>query len=117
MAKVAREYRDVFNNSDNVYEEEYRGRVIRIPPRGFVTLSRREAVEFLGQYVNFDREQSVGNKPLSWRPSKKAPTAENAPEDPLPFKSMADGKGFATQEELDTHLKAFESLRLKEEDD
>lgn len=119
MART-REFREVINNSDEEYKEEFRGSVLTFPPRGSIVMERREAVSLLGQYKPFDREKSTGDKPLSWKPA-----AGKRPAAPLPdveidgpeFVNQATGKVHASKDELDADLKGFQHLKLKDKED
>jgi hypothetical protein len=119
MART-REFREVINNSEEEYREEFKGKTLVFPPHGSMVLERREAVALLGQYVPFDREKTSGEKPLSWKPANGKRPAEPAPEvelDAPEFVNNATGKKFASKEELDADLKGFEHLVLKEKED
>lgn len=119
MART-REFREVINNSDEEYREEFRGTTLVFPPRGSHVMERRQAVELMGQYVPFDREKSMGEKPLSWRPAKGKVPAAPLPEveiDEPAFANPANGKKFNTKEELDADLAGFSHLKLKEKED
>lgn len=119
MART-REFREVVNNSDEEYKEEFKGGVLTFPPHGSIVMERREAVAFLGQYKPFDREKSTGEKPLSWKPAAgkrpAAPLPDVEIEEPA-FVNPVNGKPFATKEALDADLAAFEHLKLKEKED
>lgn len=118
MART-REYREVFNNSDEVYKEEFKGQMIVIPPRSSIIMERREAVHFTAQYAPFDREKSSGVKPLSWRPARGKVPAAKEPEVDIEepkFVNQATGVKFDSKEELDEDLKGFAHLTLKKEE-
>lgn len=117
MART-REFREVINNSDSEYKEEFRGTTLVFPPHGSHIMERREAVALLGQYVPFDREKSTGEKPLSWKPANGKRPAAPLPDveiDEPAFVNPATGKAHATKEELDEDLKGFSHLVLKKE--
>lgn len=119
MARV-RENREVINNSDEEYKEEFRGEVLVFPPRGSRIMERRAAVEFLGQYRPFDREKTVGEKPLSWKPANGKRPAEPLPDVEIEtpeFVNPANGKKFESKEDLDADLAGFSHLKLKEKED
>lgn len=119
MARV-REFREVINNSDEEYKEEFKGNVLTFPPHGSIVMERRQAVEFLGQYKPFDREKSTGEKPLSWKPAKgkrpDAPLPDVETEEPA-FVNPVTGKAHATKDALDEDLAGFAHLKLKEKED
>lgn len=120
MART-REYREVINNSNEEYKEEFGGEVLVFPPHGSKIMDRRSAVQFLGQYKPFDREKSNGDKPFSWKPAQgKRPAAAQPEVDidtPPGFVNQATGKIHATKAELDEDLKGFAHLTLKEKED
>lgn len=120
MARV-KEYREVINNSDREYKEEFKGDVLVFPPHGSMVMERRDSVQFLAQYKPFDREKSNGDKPLSWRPAPegaKLTVAAKTPEAPEPkFVNPVTGAQHATKESLDEELKGFEHLKLREKED
>ena len=119
MARV-RENREVINNSDEEYKEEFKGSVLVFPPRGSIVMERRAAVEFLGQYRPFDREKTVGEKPLSWKPANGKRPAAPLPDveiDEPAFVNPVTGKTAASKEELDADLASFSHLKLKEKED
>lgn len=96
----------VHNNSDKEYREMFKGKEVVIPARGFVEMDHYEAVEFVGQwkpFVKTERGDIIKSKPLKlercFDPGKIF--------DPKGlYKSHADGKTFASQAELDEHMKA-----------
>src|SRR3990167_1191891 len=116
------EYREIINLSDEDYTEEFKGQPLTIPARGSRTpnpvLRRREAVEFLAQWVGYDREREQGKKPLSCKPATRKPgdNVEVEPEPPK-FKNPANGKEFSNKEDLDKDLEGFSHLRLRKEKD
>lgn len=117
-----KEYREIFNDSREPYSEDFRGETVTIPARGSIVMERREAVQFLAQYKPFDREKTMGEKPLSWQPAQPGakPTARGAAvamEDPPRFQNHVTGQAFNSQEELDKDLEGFKHLRLKDEDE
>ena len=119
MART-RENREVINNSDEEYKEEFRGSTLVFPPRGSIVMERRAAVEFLGQYRPFDREKTVGEKPLSWKPANGKQPAAPLPDveiDEPKFVNTATGKAHATKDELDADLAGFSHLKLKDKED
>lgn len=119
MART-REFREIINNSDTEYKEEFRGSVLTFPPHGSLVMERRDAVSFLGQYKPFDREKSTGEKPLSWKPAAGKRPAAALPDveiDELTFTNPASGKTFSSKEDLDADLKGFEHLKLKAKED
>lgn len=118
MARV-RENFEIVNNGDKPYKEMFRGKEIVIPAKGSIVMERREAVNFVGQYIPFDKEHSIGEKPLSMKPARgKAPSAPVAVLDDEPeHVHPVTGKEYATKEALDEDLKGFEHLALKDEKD
>lgn len=117
------EFREVYRTdigATNVYKEEYKGKEIEIPPGGSILMERRDAVQFMAQYKPFDRENSMGEKPLAWRPANgKRPgkTLDVEIDDAPKFQNPANGKEFETKEALDEDLKQYSHLKLRKEED
>lgn len=123
-----KEKRKIFNNSDREYVEVFKGKEYRIPPRGMIILPRREAVQFLGNYVHpeYDALGRVKkDKPLSWekaparmgRPStyQKKEKPEEVTEDG--HTCNACGAEFPNAKSLEDHLEVHEDQLIKEEDE
>lgn len=94
----------IHNTSNKEYKEWFRGKDIVIPANGYIDMEHYMAVEFVGTYRPFvknERGEILKAKPLKlerlFDPGKIFTTE---------FKSHADGKTFTSQEELDAHLKA-----------
>ena len=116
----SREFREVINNSDKEYKEEFEGGVLTFPPHGSIVMERRQAVRFLGQYIPYDREKSTGDKPITWKPAAGKRPAAAMPDietDEPAFVNPANGKAHATKEALDEDLAGFSHLVLKDKED
>jgi hypothetical protein len=103
---------EIFNNSENVYKEEYKGVVVTIPAKGSVFMDRRDKANFMGQYIPYDREREDGLKPLTARPAKNDkkpnwnPSLKEREESEVPvYRNEATGKTYPTKELLDESLK------------
>lgn len=98
--EIPTELARVWNNSDKEYVERFKNDIIKIPAHGYIEMDFHDAVLFKGQYIppNEGKNQKritvekIMRADPNWRPSG--------------FISHIDGKVFATQEELDAHLKA-----------
>lgn len=82
----------VVNTSDRDYVEEFHGKEYRIPARGELTMSRHEAIEFLGAYNGGDREKPLKIKHLASSDAEQG------------FMCNACGSTFGTIKALEAHV-------------
>jgi len=105
----------IWNNSDKEYKEKFRGQLITIPARGFHEMEYYDAVMFFGQYVRPEKDDS-GNY-INCKPLRLEKIASGSTATSTKFISHADGKVFATAEELDAHLKANADKFIPQKDE
>jgi hypothetical protein len=95
--------------NDNVYpySEKYRGKMINIPPKGFVEMDFNEASHFLGTNPGTAEVDAGGSpKPESYkmlRIERPDQTKAAVPESKK-WVCMADGREFPTQSALEAHV-------------
>ena len=111
----------VWNMNSETYTEKFEDKTIIIEPGHFVTMSRSEAVMFLGRNPGMDElGGAFKSKMLSIKSLDGAPTptgeAERAEEAAKEFKCHLDGMKFDSQAELDIHLATHTSELIKEDD-
>lgn len=53
----------VWNNSDEIYRESYKGRMIEIPARGHIVMDEPVAVDFAGEYSQHEKPLRVERIP------------------------------------------------------
>ena len=88
----------VTNKGDNIYTEDFKGRVITLKPNESVTMPRHEAQEFMGSM----------SKPLpngGWTQKKMVIAIQ--PEEDLErdrFICQVDGQEYKTQADLEKHI-------------
>jgi hypothetical protein len=93
----------IWNDSDKEYSEEFRGKMLVIPARGFIEMGRSEGNKFLGQAVPVrmggnGRQQN----PKALRMEKPAEEFAEMTGQPLKF-TARDGKQFRTEKGLAEH--------------
>lgn len=109
---LVKEIVEVYNAGDKEYTEEWMDVKYTIPPKSFIKMKRRDAVNFLGTCPG--GLETI--KQLEIRKDGQAIEAINlATNEPEKFISMKDGKEFKTQEELDKHLEQFKDEVVKDD--
>lgn len=107
----------VWNDHTEEHVEEFRGEILRIPPKSFIELPWPSAVQFRGQYTPILRD-GLGQdlKPKKIRleriddaAPKFAPPASN-------FICQACTKPFKTQKSLDAHIAENHVEQMADED-
>ena len=116
--ELGRQLNEIYTVNGQEYIEEFKGKVIKVPPLpDFILMTRRERVDF---FSTIDKPMSMGGprpeKPLAWRthvPSDKPEAKdklirkkkEERGGDAEPSICNGCGKPFDTVEQLNDHIK------------
>ena len=106
----------IWNDAQHDWEEDYQGEKVFIPSGSSVTMERRDAIMFLGQWAeiqkdglgNIIRSKMLRPEGISSNPSSFADSG---------FTSNINGEKFNSQKELDAHYEENKHLRVKDEDE
>lgn len=95
----------VWNDNTEEHVEEFRGEMVRIPPKSFVEMPWPSAVQFRGQYTPILRD-GLGRdlKPKMIRLERVDDAAPRFPAPASKFVCQACSKSHKTQAELDKHI-------------
>lgn len=106
--------------NDNVYphKERFKGDIIEIAPKKFITMDFFDAVEFLGQYTPIKVDGGGAALPESYKMLRIVKPEEFKIEDKkTEIKCQACGKVFENNDELDAHVNENHLEQLVDEDE
>lgn len=91
----------VINDSDSIYKEKFKGKVLEFGPKERKKMSRHEAASFRGQFPGDKVEKRIKIEPIfpNWEPKQ--------------FKCQITGETFDSQEALDMHLTKMREKLVK----
>jgi hypothetical protein len=105
----------VLNLDDKEYTEYFRDEEIRIPARGYIEMSRGEAIKFLSQATPLYLDGSGRCiKPKMLRLEEDPEQHAAVRGQPLKFEAP-DGKQFRTQKAFELYLNKFSSAEIEHE--
>lgn len=114
----------VWNDDTREYVEEYNGKMIRIPPKGFIVMERGDATGFMGKYkpikINGQTGEHVQRKKLRREFIEEREDTRENNQEVKKHKCMIDGKEFNSEEELvkyvkDNHMDRLADKKTKDE--
>jgi hypothetical protein len=95
----------VINDGSSTYIDQFNGKKIEIPSKGYIEMTRREAINFLSQMSPPDPHDR--SKPGEKKLRMVVKTDGKKKDQPQEFICNLDGKKFESQELLDAHLKTL----------
>ena len=93
----------VWNDNTHVYEENFKGRDIKIEPKGYITMDKGDAQMFLKSFKNPQIKNGYPNP--KYFKMLRIDTDMSAPKEDPKFVCNFCGYEAATQAELDLHIK------------
>lgn len=102
----------VVNKGKVTYKEEFKDKTYVVKPNGFIILSRRDAIQFLGSVGTSSIEKGIEKNFEIEDYEDEVLEVEEKEDIEGEFVSNVDGKKFRTQEELDKHLNSFDPNTL-----
>jgi hypothetical protein len=107
----------VWNDHTEEHVEEFRGEIVKIPPKGFVEMPWPSAVQFRGQYTPILRD-GLGRdlKPKKIRLERIDDAAPKFAAPASKFTCQACNKACKTQKELDDHIAKQHVEQMVDED-
>lgn len=103
----------VWNNGSFLYQEDFNGQTITIPPKNFVVMDDPDASQFLGVFTGLRRDghgKDITLKPLS----KEYFRADEEIKADSFYACMSCKEQFKTEEDLKSHSKQHEAQLLKD---
>lgn len=111
----------VWNDNTHPYEEEFKGKTIKIGANKFIEMEETEAVEFKGKFTHIKRDADGQPVPSGYKMLRIEKTSKSAhrPSEKLDFTCQACGFIAKNKIELDAHIDEnhLDSLLDKDEAD
>lgn len=106
----------VINDGTETYVDQYNGKRIEIPVKGFIRMQRREAINFLSQMSPMDPKDRNRLVPKILRLEVIDKDSKVKEKEPEKFICNLDGRSFDTDAELQEHLKTLsDKVAVKDE--